>query len=624
MNKYDIFISYRRSSFETANLVATRLRAAGYSVFFDMETLRSGKFNEQLFDVIDHCTDFVVVLPPNALDRCGSEDDWVRLEVCRAMAGMKNIIPVMLNGFVWPDPMPEGMEELAMYQGIASNSIEYFDMAMERLMKRYLLSKPHVQFRRLAKYSVTIILALFALSVIAWAVFFILSKDVCLKYATSIANDAAYVHLIAEENASLERDWREFEDFLKREVRPERIVPMQEDIIARIDLAQSNLSKMWMADSTAMQISPYHSFLLSLHGINAEEVSVSPVFATLYYTDYLDQLEVMRGAAAFPNALSVRFATALFEVFEHSINSYYASVLSELSSFPENSRVTYNELHRNWIYFQKYGIGQKREYYEDVINTESKLAEDILARFESIVEEQDAQLEDLQRQNDELENKIEEGFSQIRGEQEIAAQKERVNTKEQLVEATKAELEDLDRQYLEVYEALKKKCTIEESDDQWYKWGKIRRWGSNLVMLVQSRQELKSKGIYSTSSVTPEVAYADMATILKVYQTYHPESAPYVASAKEFYRQVSRAALPYAGVLIFAFKDDATHPFLRQGDIIVGYNGKQTKSYNDLKAAFKEDNTGTVTYLRLTDGDFEELTATWEETGIVGFLDLTE
>lgn len=51
--KYDIFVSYRRSSYDTANLIATRLRAAGYSVFFDMETLRSGKFNEQLFDVIE-------------------------------------------------------------------------------------------------------------------------------------------------------------------------------------------------------------------------------------------------------------------------------------------------------------------------------------------------------------------------------------------------------------------------------------------------------------------------------------------------------------------------------------------------------------------------------------------
>ena len=91
MKQYDIFISYRRSSYDTANLIATRLKAAGYSVFFDMETLRSGKFNEQLYNVIDNCKDFIVVLPPNALDRCVNEDDWVRLEVCRAMEKNKCI-----------------------------------------------------------------------------------------------------------------------------------------------------------------------------------------------------------------------------------------------------------------------------------------------------------------------------------------------------------------------------------------------------------------------------------------------------------------------------------------------------------------------------------------------------
>lgn len=75
MSHYDIFISYRRSSYETANLIATRLKASGYSVFFDVETLRSGKFNEQLFSVIQQCKDFLLVLPPEALDRCVNEDD---------------------------------------------------------------------------------------------------------------------------------------------------------------------------------------------------------------------------------------------------------------------------------------------------------------------------------------------------------------------------------------------------------------------------------------------------------------------------------------------------------------------------------------------------------------------
>ena len=134
--KYDIFVSYRRSSYDTANLIATRLKAAGYSVFFDMETLRSGKFNEQLYEVIDNCTDFLVVLPPQALDRCVNEDDWVRLEVCRAMAHNKNIIPVMLNGFIWPSSMPQGMEELCNYQALTASSIEYFDLALQRLHER--------------------------------------------------------------------------------------------------------------------------------------------------------------------------------------------------------------------------------------------------------------------------------------------------------------------------------------------------------------------------------------------------------------------------------------------------------------------------------------------------------
>lgn len=73
---YDVFISYRRSSFESANLIAEKLRSMGYRVFFDVETLRSGKFNEQLFQVIENCADFIVVLPPRTdviMKRIGCE-----------------------------------------------------------------------------------------------------------------------------------------------------------------------------------------------------------------------------------------------------------------------------------------------------------------------------------------------------------------------------------------------------------------------------------------------------------------------------------------------------------------------------------------------------------------------
>ena len=609
MKYYDIFISYRRSSYETANLIATRLKAAGYSVFFDMETLRSGKFNEQLYDVIDNCKDFVLVLPPKALDRCVNEDDWVRLEVCRAMAAKKNIIPVMLNGFIWPDPMPDGMQELSYYHALTASAVEYFDLAMERLQQKYLISKRHLPVRKVLKVSLILIATLAALAAITMGVFRVLSKDVCLKYATAITRDASYVHIIAEENHDLQRDWTEFNNQLPYESDKGRLEVLQTDMLARIDLAETNLKQSWQVDSVEMQISDYHSFLLSLHGINAEEIAISPQFATLYLTDYLGQLETMRNAVVQPTTINRRFVNALFEVFDHSINTYYASVLSELSAFPKSSLVSYNEFYKHWTYFPKtYIVGESREYYEDIQNTEMKLADEALARYTTALEQYDAELEDLQRQNDEFEAQINEGFSEI----------------QDIMDATEDQLAELDKQYVATYETLKEKCTLEEEDDQWYKWGKIRRWGNSLNMLKDTRESLRKDGIYTTSSVTPEIAYADMASMLNVYKAYHPESEPYVDAAKYFFREVSKGEREYAGVIIFAFKDNASHPFFKIGDIVISYGGQTVKSYDDFSKAYKTNPDGEVTYLRLDNDRFVEYKTKIEAVDIIGFLDLTE
>lgn len=642
MKQYDIFISYRRSSYDTANLIATRLKAAGYSVFFDMETLRSGKFNEQLFKVIENCKDFIVVLPPNALDRCVNEDDWVRLEVCHAMTHNKNIIPVMLNGFVWPNPMPQGMEELCKYQALTASSIEYFDLAMERLQQRYLSSKRHFPYQRLLKTLGVCVMGLAIVVAILWGVFMMLSRDVCLNYATRLVSDASGVHIIATANKALQKDWNTYVSALKYEKRHERIQYLQDDMLAQIDLVEKNIKSTWKIDSVKMEIGDYHSFLLSMHGINAQEIAISPVFATQYYVDYLEQLDVVRNAVNNPNTLNLRFATILFEVSEHSVNSYYIALLSELSAFPESALTTFEEFLPHWIHFPKlqYKIGEEDKFYEDAMNTENKYIEELMSRYESFLEEQDATLIDISRKNDALEEQMNEGFAQLqaqadsikgnleiveirkRNEQELAVREEKVNAKKIAVEASKAEL---DKEYVQVYESLKKKCTLEESDDQWYQWGKIRRWGSFLSMVVDSRQRLKAQNVYSTSSITPEVVYADMNAQLSVYQTCHPESKEYVDASKVFFKDVTKGNRKCAGVIIFAFKDDAVHPFFKVGDIVIGYAGKTITMYDDFKAAYKECKTGKVEILRLVDGRLEEKEFSQIEcTDIVGFLDLAE
>ena len=48
MANYDVFISYRRSGGEyTAKILRDRLEDMGYRVFFDVESLRSGYFNNR-------------------------------------------------------------------------------------------------------------------------------------------------------------------------------------------------------------------------------------------------------------------------------------------------------------------------------------------------------------------------------------------------------------------------------------------------------------------------------------------------------------------------------------------------------------------------------------------------
>ncbi len=137
--KYDIFISYRRDGGEfTAKILRDRLQARGYRVFFDVETLRSGDFNTKLYDVIDHCHDFLLVLSPGALDRCVNEGDWVRYEVERALMMEKNIVPIILRGFDFPDVLPESLEPVRYKSGVTASS-QFFDAFIKTLCK-YLTS----------------------------------------------------------------------------------------------------------------------------------------------------------------------------------------------------------------------------------------------------------------------------------------------------------------------------------------------------------------------------------------------------------------------------------------------------------------------------------------------------
>jgi len=126
MKQYDIFISYRRKeTADKAEHLFTLLEHEGYKgcVSFDRENL-DGRFDIEILKRLDNCKDFIVILSSDTLSTIRGEDtgwyhrlacctidefpfiememkkaggslDFVRLEIARALAKGKHVIPVV-------------------------------------------------------------------------------------------------------------------------------------------------------------------------------------------------------------------------------------------------------------------------------------------------------------------------------------------------------------------------------------------------------------------------------------------------------------------------------------------------------------------------------------------------
>lgn len=131
-----IFISYRREGGEImAQLLHDRLKQKGFTVFYDIESLRSGPFNEKLYKEIEQCTDFLLVLPSNGLDRCVYAEDWVRKEIAYALKCNKNVVPVMLRGFSFPSKLPKEIEQIRWQNGISFETMDCFNAKIDKLIE---------------------------------------------------------------------------------------------------------------------------------------------------------------------------------------------------------------------------------------------------------------------------------------------------------------------------------------------------------------------------------------------------------------------------------------------------------------------------------------------------------
>lgn len=151
---YDIFISYRREGGgATAGRINDMLTADGYSVSFDVDTLREGRFDSQLLERIEQCQDFILVVDKNCFVRTidpatDPQDDWLWQELSYALKLKKNIIPVLLAGASFPKQLPDDIDDVRKIHAPTCVH-EYFDSFYSK-MKGYLHAYP-----RLTSYSIS-------------------------------------------------------------------------------------------------------------------------------------------------------------------------------------------------------------------------------------------------------------------------------------------------------------------------------------------------------------------------------------------------------------------------------------------------------------------------------------
>lgn len=602
--KYDIFVSYRRSSFESAQTIATSLKNRGYKVFFDLESLRGGKFNEQLFQVIDSCQDFVLILSPGALDRCHDSEDWVRQEVMHALQSGKHIVPVMLTGFEWPRTMPEGMESLNLYHAVAPSSVEYYDESINKLCS-FLKSIPLAK-RRLNK---TLKVCLYAIpSLLAlWGILWACAKPYCNIVGLEVLNNFAYLDVISESNEDLSKSWTKFTTAMVSATRQSQI----DDAIStmREDLShqRSEMERLVHLQDSFRSVGPLQFLLLASHGINPLEIIAEPKSMYMEYENYIDQITSMTNYLEGGNfdPYSFGYFAEMHDYTRHTLTATYYDYIRVLQHFPSLIREQLTEVFDTFMAVPpQIVLGLSSSEYEKRTKAEMKKAEEFITRWEKEIDAQQLSLSHVENQVEAAEQFLDS--LETASNMEIEARKSRIAAKQALVSAKEAELNEMEKENINLYNELKTQCTLKAEDGQWYKWGKIIKYASYLETMVKIRSEYAAKGVESHSTITPALLYSDLVTMLNDFKGYHPDCEVLAETAKAFYKEVSTGKRNCDGVFIVAIMEGKTHPHLAVGDIITSMKGVKFRTFEQMKEAKQNDGPATITYLRLDSGVLKE------------------
>lgn len=603
MNQFDIFISYRRDGgFEVADSIYQRLISSKYSVFLDIEQLNSGKFNTKLLNTIEGCKDFLLVLPPHALDRCNEENDWVRLEVEQAIRTNKNIIPIMLRGFEWPDSseLPESLRSLPNYNGIAANH-EVYSENIERLKDKFLISKPISWWRR-HKHLLYIMLFVVISLVATIGVLNMGSNEEAKQHSaeySAVCNDyvaAIFLeYLKMDSNFALAEDVKELWDEFLIEYDiydKEQLVQELESLIGeyRSALNEPEVSLVSDADMAILRKEyPYN-----------EDFMMAEMLCQSYYdeiNDYFDSL-IRFANSEHPAKMKIT-ANKHFETLKSSLLFNYCSILAICSTMPKSVEPIVESAVSELSTPTGITIGQERKAYESLreqyLNNAEADITDMAKQVEKFGSKVDA-AEKIQQQINRAESYFEKAY-------------------EQYDKAINYKLTTAD----DFSSAWNKVCTLATS---------INDFGQAALLLDELYElfhnELKEAKLETSESNHDFIDEQKLKTDIlaggyhKLYELLHQFEqynfnndtyiSTYVNAASIYYAGVAAGILkPNLGLMVFSTLNDRQHPTFQVGDVIIEMNGHPIANADDFIAA-RGQGECPVKFMRVNDkGYMDEL-----------------
>lgn len=548
--QYDIFISYRRSDgFATARLIYDRLEKAGYSVSFDMETLRSGDFNTQLYERIENCKDVVVIVSPDALKfRDNPEHDWLRLEVAHALKHRKNIIPIFLRNVVVPqkEDMPEDIAELVMKNGVTASE-EHFDSAVSKL-KRLLNSRRKIKHKLLFTAAALILCAL-----IGTGYYFYKNPIYPLTHTEKQEFSLIFNYLVQQvENVNLTEDYYtkllnaaknavltgETDDFkdeqacFENHFRSMKKIKFQDDFV---NMAQRSK----VIDAGDLKLFPqiyddYMEFVAEKSNFLNNLVNPKNV------TGKNDKLKVIEINREFGHILAenigISFIALLYKVKSSSIDDFRKMVAPQLNNL--------RYLSAPWPV--------KEENIISIINRDNE-------RMKNLLQEEAAILGKLSQARTVEEQQLREqykkqGFTDAQIDKLLQKMHDISRKKSKLME-TQARLKELQRK-------AREKFAPQANDNDSTLWGKM-------IALKNSSLPADALSTLALIRKNQDKTLSDKVCLVAEKVLQHPQYLPFVH-----------------GMVVCFFEAPATgHAIFQPGDVITEVNGKPCHSYKDFRTA---------------------------------------